>query len=76
MLNTGEYSLEADSLADVGMGLVKGRKGNSMEYGVYDVFTGKTLIEDENELVESAGGLIFTYSDGTWTVYKPELKQE
>ena len=76
VLNDGEYNLEADGLAAIGMGLVKGRQSNSKKYGVYDAFTGRRLIEDENELVESAGGLIFTFNDGTWTVYKPELKQK
>lgn len=47
------------------------------KYGVYDLFTGEQLLDDEYDAVGYAAGCVFVHeSTGTWTVYEAELAQD
>ena len=51
--------------------LVKGHKDESAStYGVYDLFTGEALLDESYESVGWAGGYVFAFKDGSWTVYE------
>ena len=70
----GDYSLELSYISAYGTALVCGKEdSSSSEYGLYDLFTGKTLLDQKYEKVGMAGGYIYAYADGTWTTYEVEL---
>lgn len=78
VVNEGTYSMPLDKLQiePLDLGLATGRQGDSMRYGLYDTFTGKQIIKDDYDLIRRAGGKIFAYHDGTWTVFGAKLSQQ
>ena len=71
----GDYSLKFAYTYTLDTALVYGKKdSSSTTYGVYDLFTGKTLLDEKYEKIDMAGGYIYAYADGTWTVYEVNLK--
>ena len=75
VLNEGKFSLGLENANCLDVGLASGRGGKSMGYGVYDLFTGKQLLKDEYDYVNSGGGRVYAYKNGTWTVYEPKLQE-
>ena len=78
VLNDGTYSMSLDELEleALDLGLATGRQSNSMLYGLYDMFTGKQVIKDEYDIIRRAGGRIYAFHDGTWTVFGAKLSQK
>jgi hypothetical protein len=77
VLADGTFSLKVGNNETIGKGLVDGRGDESAyTYGVYELFTGKELLDSSYERIHGVGGYIFALKDGTWTVYEAELVQD
>ena len=76
VIKDGTFSLELSSGTGLSTGLVKGHTDSTANtYGLYDLFTGKELLESTYEAIDWAGGYIYAFKDGTWTVYEAKLVQ-
>ena len=74
-LNDEKFSLELEPKDGLFPALISGRSEDNATYGVYDLFTGKQLLKDEYEVVESGDDCVWTYANDTWTIYSVELEE-
>lgn len=74
VLNDEKFNLEIRSVSELAPALARARMNDSAGVGLYDLFTGKQLLEDEYEEIHIAGDYIYAFADGTWTTYELELK--
>ena len=77
VLADGTFSLKVDYSDALDKGLISGRGDDNMStYGLYDLFTGKELLDSSYTAIEDAGGYIFARKDGVCTVYEAKLVQD
>lgn len=73
VLKTGKADLALKSPATLDKALAKVRMEDGQTYKLYDLFTGKELIDGGAESIGWAGGYVYAFKDGTWTVYEAKL---
>ncbi len=77
VLKTGSYDVTLASTTVLDKALIRGHVDSSSSlYALYDLFSGKELLDASYETIGWAGGYVFAYKDGTWTVYQVQLKQK
>lgn len=77
VLSKGDFSLKLASTETLGIGLISGRSDASLSTrGLYDLFTGEMLLDESYESIDWAGGYIYAFKEGTWSVYEAKLVQE
>lgn len=77
VLNDGKKTIELQSVRQLKNGLVNAQKpGVNSTRGLFDLFTGETLLDAKYEKIEFAGDHIFAFADGTWTTYALEFTQK
>lgn len=70
VLSSGEWALPFERGWDLGIGLVGVFSDESRLYGVYELFTGKQLLDFQFDKVRESDGLIYAYSGDTCHVYR------
>lgn len=77
VLSTGK-KLTLDNSEGLNIALVKGKGDGDAYYGVWDLFTGKQIVDSEYEEIQAAGVgsyvdgtcYLYAYKQGTWTVFE------
>ena len=75
VLKDGSYSLTLDGVDTLDLALVRAKADGSDAYTVYDLFTGEQVLDDAYEVVDWAGGYVYAFKDGTWTVFEAKRVQ-
>ena len=74
VVSTGSYDVTVTSPSVLTTGLIRGHvDGSSDTYALYDLFSGTELLDASYETINWAGGYVYAFKDGTWTVYEAKL---
>lgn len=74
VIKTGGYDVTLASVTVLDRALIRGHADSSSSlYSLYDLFTGKELLDASYETINWAGGYVYAFKDGTWTVYEAKL---
>lgn len=74
VIKTGSYDIVANNPTSLDKGLLRGHpEGYSDTYALYDLFSGNELLDASYETINWAGGYVYAFKDGKWTVYEAKL---
>lgn len=74
VISTGSYDVNISNPDVLTIGLIRGYKDSSSDkYALYDLFSGAELLEANYESINWAGGYVYAYKNGAWTVYEAKL---